>query len=342
MGLEEQCNPCLTISQVPKSLMTESPSRPVSLLSVVMPNRNHAHHIEAALRAHLAQTTPPREILVIDDASTDDSVHLVSRLARTHPTIKLIRRLRNGGPNAAINDGLSAATGEFVSISASDDLVSPIFAEKTLRALSENPDAALAFSDSSEIFDQIDRQQVISLALSDSPRFFDPKSFESLMRVNYFTISANTVIYRREQLLAIGGYRTDLEWQADWFANLVLAFRHGACYVPGALAHFRVVKRSYSATGTSDRAGQRRLLYHALDILRTEYADVSPRFRNAALIPEMRIRDLYWLLTSSHHRRFVTPALCRRVFAREVWSHIRPFTPVTTRQYLRKRLGNRT
>lgn len=317
--------------------MTKSPSKSVSALSVVMPNRNHAHHIEAALRAHLAQTTPPREILVVDDASTDDSVHLVSRLARTHPTIKLIRRVQNGGPNAAINDGLSAATGEFVSVSASDDLVSPTFAEETLRALTAHPEAALAFSDSSELFDRTGRQQIISLALSDRPRFFDPRSFESLMRVNYFTISANTVIYRRDRLLAIGGYRIDLEWQADWFANLVLAFRHGACYVPGALAHFRVVKRSYSATGTNDGAGQRRLLYHTLDVLVDEYADVLSRFRRAALIPEMRIRDLYWLTTSMRHRQFMTPTLCRRLIAREAWAHLRPLVPVVLRQYLRTR-----
>lgn len=305
-----------------------------------MPNRNHGLYIGAALRAHLDQTAPPREILVVDDASTDDSVRLVSALIGTHPSIRLLRRFQSGGPNAAIDDGLAAAAGEFVCISASDDLVSQTFAELSVRALAEHPSAALVFSDPSELIGDSGRRRTIPLSLGDQPRYFDPASFEALMRSNYFTISANTVVYRRDRLLAIGGYRTDLAWQADWFANLVLAFRHGACYVPGALAHFRVVERSYSATGTGDRAGQRRLLYRVLDVLHEEYGDVAPRFRRAALIPEMRLRDLFWLMASPLHRGFVTLALCRRLIAREVWTHLRPLTPVAVRRYLRTKVAS--
>jgi len=48
-------------------------------LSVVVPNYNQAHYIEKALQAHLNQSVSPLEIIVVDDASTDDSCAVVKR-----------------------------------------------------------------------------------------------------------------------------------------------------------------------------------------------------------------------------------------------------------------------
>ena len=90
-------------------------SRAVPELSVVVPNYNHARYLESALRAHLEQTRPPLEVIVVDDASTDDSVAIVERLARDHPRLRLIRLAKNGGVNAAINRGLREARGDYVS-----------------------------------------------------------------------------------------------------------------------------------------------------------------------------------------------------------------------------------
>ena len=49
--------------------------------SVVIPNYDHAHYLGAALQAYLSQTVPPLEIIVVDDASTDESCDLVERVA---------------------------------------------------------------------------------------------------------------------------------------------------------------------------------------------------------------------------------------------------------------------
>src|SRR5438046_2743358 len=88
--------------------------------SVVIPNFNHGHYLEAALEAHLGQSAPPLEIIVVDDASSDGSVAIVERLAAQHSSLRLIRLARNGGVNAAINRGLGEARGTYVKISAAD------------------------------------------------------------------------------------------------------------------------------------------------------------------------------------------------------------------------------
>lgn len=80
-----------------------------STVSVLIPCYNQAKHIRNVVKAALDQTCPPEEIIVVDDASTDQSVDIL----RTLP-IQLICHERNQGPAAARNTGLQAASGDIV------------------------------------------------------------------------------------------------------------------------------------------------------------------------------------------------------------------------------------
>ena len=67
------------------------------LLSVIVPNYNHAQHLPACLDALLAQSVPASEILVIDDGSKDHSVEVVKSYASKHPIVRLILNCENLG-----------------------------------------------------------------------------------------------------------------------------------------------------------------------------------------------------------------------------------------------------
>ena len=56
-------------------------------LSVVIPNYNHAAYLPHCLQAVLRQSAQAMEIIVLDDASTDDSVKVIESIARQHPLI---------------------------------------------------------------------------------------------------------------------------------------------------------------------------------------------------------------------------------------------------------------
>src|SRR5437764_5425042 len=58
-------------------------------MSVVMPNYNHGRFIEQAIGAIAAQTTPPLEVVVVDDGSTDDSVLPLQAVAAAKPSLQL-------------------------------------------------------------------------------------------------------------------------------------------------------------------------------------------------------------------------------------------------------------
>jgi glycosyltransferase involved in cell wall biosynthesis len=88
-------------------------------ISVIIPVFNRRHEVLRAIASTLAQTLPPDEILVVDDASTDGTPEAVTALQE--PRIRLIRHARNRGAAAARNTGIEAAQGDWIAFLDSDD-----------------------------------------------------------------------------------------------------------------------------------------------------------------------------------------------------------------------------
>ena len=82
------------------------------LLSVVLPNYNHARYLPRALDAYLSQDHPADEIIVIDDCSADASREIVTRYAANHPSIRLVSNDKNMGVIPTLSRGLNEARGQ--------------------------------------------------------------------------------------------------------------------------------------------------------------------------------------------------------------------------------------
>jgi succinoglycan biosynthesis protein ExoO len=90
-----------------------------------MANFNGGRFLADALSTVAGQSLRNIELIVIDDASTDNSRDLVEKAAAIDPRIRLIVSEKNGGPAAARNLGLDAARGEWIAVMDSDDLMHP-------------------------------------------------------------------------------------------------------------------------------------------------------------------------------------------------------------------------
>src|SRR5262245_53259028 len=91
------------------------------MISVVIPCHNAAAYLRSSIDSVLAQTVPPREILVIDDGSTDESATVAMSYA---PRVRVVKQT-NRGPASARNRGIEEATGEWIAFLDADDVWRP-------------------------------------------------------------------------------------------------------------------------------------------------------------------------------------------------------------------------
>src|SRR5262245_40688849 len=114
---------------------------PTADVSVVIPVYNHDRFVGAAIESVLSQTVHPREIICIDDGSTDSSAQVVEAIAAGHPTVRFWSR-SNQGAHRTINEGITAARSRYLAILNSDDLYHPERLRRCLAVLEEGPGVA--------------------------------------------------------------------------------------------------------------------------------------------------------------------------------------------------------
>jgi len=119
----------------------------VTFVSVIIPNYNCARWIQATIDSCLAQKEYIKEIIVVDDFSTDESWHIMEFCQHSNPSlIKLFRNIMKGGNNAR-NYGFSLSSGDFIQWLDADDQLLPKKFQKQLIAFKENPSTDIVYSD---------------------------------------------------------------------------------------------------------------------------------------------------------------------------------------------------
>ena len=221
---------------------TESRPAPQSggaLVSVIIPTYNRARLVGAAVESVLAQTYRPLEVIVVDDGSSDESQHALSRY---RDEILLLRHERNRGAPAARNTGVSAARGEYVAFLDSDDLWEPDKLEKQMAAMLAGPGYGFCFCDYSLWRDD----RVVAPAVKClAARKAGERPFEALLAGNF--VAAATILTTRGHLDEIGGWDESLGACQDWDLALRLSARLMVAYVDEPLLRVREQEGSISS-----------------------------------------------------------------------------------------------
>jgi glycosyltransferase involved in cell wall biosynthesis len=204
-------------------------------VTVVMPAYNRAALIGRALDSIRAQRRWPREVIVVDDASSDGTVAEVERWSeRTGFPIRLERLTRNGGAAAARNHGMRAAVSTYIAFLDSDDEHLPGALERLVLALENEPNAVVAFGDATKVTptrsipnamfrQKVDFDQVVD-PIDQQARLYrlrDPKS--TFLKASLIPTCSSC--FRRSDALAVGGMPTEFRTGEDWLFWLKLTQR---------------------------------------------------------------------------------------------------------------------
>ena len=213
-----------------------------SLVTILVPTYGRAHYVDVAVRSALAQTHESIEILVLDDASPDDTSAVMAAF-RAEPRVRYVRHAQNLGIAGNWRYGIAAARGEFFCLLHDDDTLEPDFVRTLLAPLSADASLALAFCDHSVM----DVKGATQPHAQTSARFrrdqlaaglLSGDALERAVLVDY-SIPVGATLFRRSMVDPVF-----IEDQAKgaidyWLLYKVLKTGRGAFYVDQRLMNYR-------------------------------------------------------------------------------------------------------
>ena len=196
-------------------------------ISVIITSHNYGRYLcdavnsliggASSLGARAPQTFQSFEIVIVDDASTDETREVGESLANSRKGIRFIHRAVKGGSAAAANTGIQNAFGKYVTILDADDMMQPTRLEKLYRAAEANPHAVIY--DDVRYFGNGRLGDVLPLSSYD----FEIVLYKNLMHKG--------ILFERAAWKQVGGYPEMMNTgREDWAINIALGAK-GYCGV---------------------------------------------------------------------------------------------------------------
>lgn len=233
---------------------------PPPLVSICLPTYNYERFTEQSVRSAWAETHEPRELIVVDDGSTDGTWALLERLQPLSPIPMTVLKGKHLGVTAALNLALKSARGEWIAILAADDYSRPDRIALQLSVV-DSPEVLLVHSE------YVCVDEIGQATGYDSSTDLPPASGRALRELLLLRsdVRSVTMLIRRRALERIGTY-DESKPAEDWQSILRLARDGEIRHVPQPL----VFRRVHGANASI--AQQRKLTFSfdaiALDVVR--------------------------------------------------------------------------
>ena len=216
-------------------------------LSVTIANYNNATKLPTALDTILDQSFQPKEIIIVDDCSTDNSIEIIESYIKKHFIIQLYKNEKNRGINHTLDRCFEHITGDYVYGNSGHDLLLPGFFEKSMKMLAQYPLAGMCTSLCHRVDDYGKKLSTVPAPpyLSNSPFFLSPKEVLDAIINKEFEIMSATSIFRVDILKEIGGL-PHIKHYEDVFLFLICSTNYGICFIPEPLGQFLLSPNSGS------------------------------------------------------------------------------------------------
>lgn len=231
-------------------------------VSVVIPNYNHARFLRQRIESVLGQTYRDIEVIILDDASTDDSLAVIEPFI-ADPRVRLLRNERNSGSTfRQWNRGVREASGEFVWFAESDDYADPRLLERLLNMLDAHPRCGMACCESWYVYaDDEPATRTNQSHLPENARWRQDyvadgrRECAEHLVVHNTMPNASAIVFRRALYEQVGGADETMRLCGDWMLWVKLLAISDLAHVGDALNYYRcntaaVRKKNFASPAT--------------------------------------------------------------------------------------------
>ena len=253
------------------------------IVTVLMAAYNVEHYISQAVESILSQTFSDFEFIIVDDGSEDSTPEILARYDDAR--IKVIR-VANQGLTNSLNTGLQASRCKLIARMDADDVCSPNRLESQLAELRKNVDLALVGT----WYNVIDEDGTF-LSARDAPTD-SSELHEILLHENPFC--HGSVLFRRDAVAAVGGYRPEFKSSQDYDLWLRLREHYPMGMVPQALYDWRLRRGSVGASARFRQRGYEKAALLCTEQRRLGIPETLPSFqpkRKASSFSRFKLSD---------------------------------------------------
>jgi glycosyltransferase involved in cell wall biosynthesis len=261
------------------------------LISVVMPVYNREELVRLSIESILNQTYNNWELIIVNDASTDNTAQIIDAAAKDSDKIKTIHLSDNIGPSGAANRGLQSIQGDYFTIHDSDDISHPDRFRKMVQYLETHPEINLLGSNI-EIIDADGKK----IATRNYPQTDD--EIRKFIRHSCPFLNSS-VLMRTSLIQKLGGYNETLRSssEVDLWYRAIREFK--AANLPFPLVQYRI---SHSQETSDVKATLAAVLK-----IQSKYIFTRPYFSamgvlffllkySFRLLPAKALKAIFWLL----------------------------------------------
>lgn len=195
------------------------------IVSIIIPAYNAGKFIEETVASAMASTYPFKEIIIVNDGSTDNTAEVLTEINRRYPEIKIVHQ-KNSGVAVARNLAISMATGKYILALDADDLISSDYIEKAVAIISAGNDIKVVYSKAEFFGDKTGKWKL--------PEF----KLKLLARKNLIFVSG---LYRKADYEKTDGYRPEIKGPEDWDFWISMLKNGGKVYrIPEVCFYYRI------------------------------------------------------------------------------------------------------
>lgn len=210
-----------------------------SLISIVLPTYNGSHFIDKSILSCLTQSHHNLELIIVDDASSDDTPNKIAKYAAKDSRIFCIRHETNRKLPASLNTGFTQAKGEYLTWTSDDNIYRSDALETMLDFLRSHAEIDMVYSD----FSIVDEENQLV-------KFEKVKTPKELLKGNCVGPS---FLFRRKVMDVVGPYSEDLILAEDYDYWLRISAHFKMMPLHKDLYCYRIHRRSLTSSGLDRR-----------------------------------------------------------------------------------------